>query len=103
MFWKHTWRYKWRVLFIVLMIIISNASDIAIPWFLRALIDTLSNATDALSAGAEAFRAVGIIAALYLIGWITWRVTGFMTADFQPRVMQDLEEQSFNYLLGHSF
>ena len=103
LFWHHTWRYRGRALFIILGIVIANAAEIATPWFMRTLIDTLADATHIPTATTHALTAIAIIATLQFIAWAAWRSVGFLTADFQPRVMQDLEERGFEYLLGHSF
>ncbi|TAL20002.1 ABC transporter ATP-binding protein, partial [Patescibacteria group bacterium] len=103
LFWVHILRYKWRALVVVLAIVVATAADLVVPWFLKAFIDTL--ATSAPS-GLALRTLIGILLSLlglHGIGWVAWRVCGFVNSDFQPRVMADLQRTGFDHLLGHSY
>lgn len=102
-FWEHARRYKGRLFIICATIFIGVLVDVFFPWYLKDFIDALTSG----SPSAEMFPTVRNILLVMLllrgIAWLAWRVEGFLSTDFQPRVMTALERTSFSYLLGHSF
>lgn len=88
---------------IVIATLIAVGVDVVAPWYLKELIDGFSDP------GPKETVVLGLMAALFglaicrVVGWIGWRAIGFVTCDFQPRVMADLQQTSLNYLLGHSY
>jgi ATP-binding cassette subfamily B protein len=102
-FWHHARRYKGRVVAITLATLLAVGVDMVAPWFLKALIDGFSAPGPTEQVMRGLFFALFGLAMLRVIGWVSWRVIGFITCDFQPRVMADLQQTSLHYLLGHSY
>ncbi len=101
-FWQHTLRYKWRVLLIVLGVMVANGAEAVAPWFLKDFFDVLSGSVSNAGAGRPEnilFSLLGI----WVVSWFAWRSAGFIISDFQPRVMRDLQQTGFSYLLKHSY
>ncbi|MDO8598945.1 MAG: ABC transporter ATP-binding protein [bacterium] len=102
-FIQHARRYAGRTLIVLGAAVIATVFDAIVPWYSRQLIDTLVSHAPSAVASTEAFRVLVIILLLRVGYQLAWRTNGFVTVDFQPRVMADLERTSFAYLLGHSY
>lgn len=103
-FWKQIRPYKLIVLLIGFCIIAADISqNVFLPWLNKQLINTLFVA-DKTSLG---MRALFILAASMIgtkvFSWSMYRGMGFLTTRFQTRVMRDLQENAFGYLIRHSY
>jgi ATP-binding cassette subfamily B protein len=102
-FWQHTWKYPWRVTVILVMTVIGVSMDALYPWAFKGVIDLVSGASAKTVNQEQLTQALLIILAIYVIGWVCWRIVGFVTVYWQPRVISDLQQTSFNRLLDHSY
>lgn len=100
---RHVWKYKIRAAFIALFIVIAVGSESVVPWYLKKFVDGLSNQTPGPAGFEYLLGIIIIIFAIRLVALIAWRVQGFITTDFQPRVMADLQTSSFSYVIDHSY
>jgi ATP-binding cassette, subfamily B, bacterial len=96
---QHVWRYKGHVLLVLVAISLATVADVVQPWFMKRFIDQLSSPPSAVDPILVTLYA---LLGLQLLNWIGWRVSGFVTVDFEPRVMRDLEQTGFENILGHS-
>lgn len=96
----HMRAYPWRLALAIGAIIAAESLGASSQWFYKQLIDALS-ATDRNV--DLAYHTVAIIVGLHVLGWTGWRIAGYTTGWLVPRVMTDLENTSFRYLLGHSY
>ncbi len=102
-FWRHARKYKSSVFLILGCILLATALDAAQPWFYKMIFDTLGSVTPAVATIAIFLPALSMMIATRALGWLLWRVIALSTDRFQPNVMVDLEQSSFEYLLGHSY
>jgi ATP-binding cassette subfamily B protein len=103
-FWQQVRSYKAIVFFIAICIVAADLSqNVLLPWLNKQLLNTLflNDRTD------TGIHALFVIAALMigtkLFSWSMYRGMGFMTTSFQTRVMHDLQENAFAYLMRHSY
>jgi ATP-binding cassette, subfamily B, bacterial len=101
-FFEHTRRYSWRTIIILSATLLAVGTEIAAPWYMRLLADAMAAGPSESTINA-AQSALVIIALLLFVGWVAWRAVGFLTAQLQPRIKQDLEEYGFAYLIHHSY
>jgi ATP-binding cassette subfamily B protein len=102
-FWQHTRKYKGKAFLVFVLIVLATAVDLVTPWVLKNLIDTVSASSPSPAVWVILARLLLIMLGLYVFGFFCWRVQGFLAADFQSRVMTDLEKTSVRHLLGHSY
>ncbi len=102
LYYQHSMRHR-RVLFLVLggitgAVVVTTA----IPYFYKIFFDLLTKdgVRDAL--GRELVGVIALILALHGVEWVFWRIATFAVNRYQPRVMADLYNSSFEYLHGHS-
>jgi ATP-binding cassette subfamily B protein len=103
-FWRHSARYK-LALFLSLFFTASvSVGGIIIPLYYKRLFDVLASAAVPTNAVAEIlFSILFSILILQFISWLARRIGQFANVYLQPRVMRDLTQTAFTYLLGHSY
>ncbi len=102
-FWNHASRYR----LIMAVLFITGAAipsiHVIIPWYFKLFFDTLAKSLPVDQATQELMSIFLIIMALLGIAWMLRRIRGFTLVYFQTRVMTDLMQTSFNYLIRHSY
>ena len=73
------------------------------PWYMRQFFNTLALAQPSAEAAAALFATLSIIAALWVADRIFRRLEDHGNIYMQSRIMTELYEDSFSYLLGHSY
>ncbi len=102
LYFKHSMAHR-RSLFLVLAGIIGGVTvSTVIPYFYKLLFDALAKDGGRTALGHELVRIILVVFALHGVEWIFWRVATFATNRYQPGVMADLSNTSFEYLHGHS-
>lgn len=96
----HMRQYPWRTVTALVAIFFAESINVGSQWFYKRFIDALSATTRDPSG---IYHTVGIIVSLHLLAWACWRVAGYTTGWLVPRVMTDLENTSFRYLIKHSY
>lgn len=102
-FWQHARRYRWTLAVMVFALVAVTALEAITPFFYKRLFDTLAAAERTSASAAELTRIVIQIFALWGLVWLGYRITGFLSASFHPRVMTDLANTCFAYLHRHSY
>src|SRR3989344_676927 len=102
-FWRHAWKYPWHVIFIVIGGVMAVTADAVYPWVFKLLIDQVTQHSPETISWPPIKSILLAILVIYLITWAGWRLVGFLMAFWETRVMANLQETSFNYLLGHSY
>lgn len=102
-FWQSVKPRRWQAAFIVVSVVINSLIAVYVPVFYKQFFDTLTHATDKTQTVAILIRIILIVLALNGAEWIIWRTMDFTNIHFQSRVMADLKERSFRYLLDHSY
>lgn len=105
LFWDHLKPYVGYEVAILVCVAIGELSlQVGAPWFYKQFFDALASVqgTPGVQIMSGLFRVLLIIAALRFVGWITYRISGFLTCYLQPRVMVDISYTSFSTLIHHS-
>ena len=102
-FLKQAGRYRGQAVLVILAYAAYNVCDTLIPWFYKRFFDVL-----ALS-GSRQFLATQLVATLIVIvgfymGRIATQTLGnFLMNRFEPMVMNDIAEDAYKRLMGHSY
>src|SRR6185503_13250412 len=100
-FWQHSRRYKGSMAVLVIGILITTANDIIRPFFYKDIFNVLVGSNpDKIHI---AIRLVWYILALGIFHQIVWRTMGFVNSFYQSRVMSDLLNSCYEYILDHSY
>lgn len=99
-FWQHSKKYKLLIsAFMVLIPLNTLFESIVIPLYTARALDKLAAGGAVLS---DFYGIFAVILAANIFTMIGWRVTVASIWTFESRVMRDLYEKSFNYLMGQS-
>jgi len=99
---RHSLRHRRLFWLVIVGIIGAVVVTTVIPYFYKLFFDTLDGTRSAETAGRELIRIITLILALHGLEWLFWRISTFAVNRFQPKVMADLSNTSFEYLHGHS-
>ena len=90
--------------YIILVGVISGGiTAIWIPLLYKDFFDILGMEGDRALLAPKLIETILTILIVNIFGWVGWRIASFANAHFQPMVMADLKQHSYEYLLGHSY
>ncbi len=103
LFWRHARPYKSLLFFMFVATTLAVVASIVSPLYYKDFFDLLSGSEVNNQLVEELLKIIFIVLALNGLEWLCWRVAEFGSNYFEPRVMADLTNSSFEYLHGHSF
>lgn len=104
LYWQQIRKYKLLLFCLVSAMIVAYVSEVIIPIYLKSFFDGLAdNTLHGAVLQQTLLHAWMVVIFLGLLRWFFYRAAGLMNCVFQPRVMIDLEQSAFEYLLGHSY
>lgn len=103
-FWAGMKETKIWFFVLIFSIVLNNVIFSFIPLFYKDFFDIISstNPGDAV-VGQSLVLIIIKIASLHAIIWIFWRVASFSINIFQPKTIAKLKQNSFDYLIEHSY
>ncbi len=102
-FWQHVTRYRLLFWIIVLSIALASVIPIIVPFYYKKFIDAVVASSSASNIVEQLQSIIWFILLLNGIEWLCYRIASYINNYFQPRVIADLYNTSFNYLHHHSF
>lgn len=102
-YWSHTKKYPRLVVLTILGLFLVQGSALVSPLFLREFFDLLTTQAPHAAAVQQLVTTLVFLGATYLVNWSAYRVDGWSTMILQARVMRDLLDDAFGYLLRHSY
>jgi ATP-binding cassette subfamily B protein len=103
-FVKHGYKYRWFVLFIVLGTLLgSTIINVVLPYIAKLLFDTLASSTQGAAALGKLEHTLLLFTLASLALWVCQRGAYYLLIYVQPRMMADLEQAGFSYLIHHSY
>lgn len=102
-FWKGVKPERFSFYVVIFAIIIIGVADALVPLLYKKFFDVLSLANDHSNQVAYLVKIIIIIAFLNGIIWVLWRLVSYYNAIFESRTIARLKQNSFDYLLKHSY
>lgn len=102
-YWEQVRRYKLLVFFMFLALGMATAFELATPLFYRRFFNLLSGDAPSVNIAHDLIITLFYILAANGAAWLVFRSTTFMNDYFMPRVIADLTQHAFDYLLRHSY
>ncbi len=99
---KAALRYPWLLSASIIAAITIEGANVVAPLYLRQFINTLSAATPSPEIVQVLFIILITFTAANLVGWLGQRVRMLVVTRIEAKVMVDLYQSAFNYLLGHA-
>ncbi len=102
-FWRGIKPKKWWGILLFICVAFANISAIAVPIFYKQFFDLISVVLDKDVASYKLIIIVFEILSLNIVSWVLYRVATFANNNFQTSVMAKLRQQSYDYLMEHSY
>lgn len=102
-FWQGMKSQKWRFFIMIISAILANIAAIIVPIFYKQFFDIIASGTDKTVILDNLLKIIIYIAILNGITWGFYRVASFTNNIYQPTVMAKLKQQSYDYLMQHSY
>ena len=102
-FWRGIKPKKWLLFVFILSIILVNIVTIIIPLFYKQFFDIVSAGADPAIIGQQLLKIVFYVLGLNLVAWVLYRIATLANNVYEPAVMANLKQQSYDHLMGHSY
>ena len=101
-YWQSLREHKLLLFFMSVALIGASIADLGAPIYYKYFFDTLALGP-AEGVIDRLVRFLFIILSIHLLAWLGWRYASFMNNFLEAKIMSDLKERAFNYLLDHSY
>ena len=102
-YWPYVKRHPVLLAASILSTVAMQGVALLAPWYLRQFFNTLALSSPSDTAVAALLSTLAIIAMLWVADRLLRRAEDNAQIYFQARVMAELYEDTFDYLLGHSY
>ena len=99
---KAAFAYPWLLSMAIVAGLVIEAAGVTAPLYMRQFIDTISGSTPSSAITQTLFSILVLFALINLIGRIGQRVRSVGVIRLEAKVITDLYQRAFDYLLGHS-
>ncbi|MBI2462655.1 MAG: ABC transporter ATP-binding protein [Candidatus Spechtbacteria bacterium] len=104
LYWQHARKYSFWLFVTVAGVVIASVLEVIIPLYFKEFFEALVRGAQGRDLYANVLlQILFIIIALRVISWAFWRVSTFVIAHLQSRVMSDLLNTAFENLQNHSY
>lgn len=105
-YWGFIKIHKGAFFVTVFGVILANVFNLITPFWYKRLFDFISVQTDLSNQELLMRTVLGIIIIIFLLAcvrWVFYRGAAFTTLYFQARVMMEMRDACYSYILGHSY
>jgi len=101
-YYKATVRYPWLLVVSIIGATGLEVANVIGPLYMRQFINLLSGSTPSAALLAALLGTLAVLAGYNALGWLFQRIRMTAITILESRVMRDLTNLAFDYLLGHS-
>ena len=102
-FWRGIKPKKWVFLLLFVSIILANIFSVLTPIYYKQFFDVISASGDKAQTAQSLFSIIVFIGILNGFFWLFYRIATWANNSFQPAVIANLKQQSYDYLMQHSY
>lgn len=102
-FWSGIKPKKWGFFLLFFSMILASIMGIIIPLFYKQFFDIISSGENPAVIAQNLFNIIIYVAILNGFAWLFYRIATWTNNDFQPAVIANLKQQSYDYLMQHSY
>lgn len=96
-------KHKTSGFFILVSVIAASILNVVIPLYYKNFFDVLTSGSPAGLIAKSLIAILTVIFGLELLSWVFWRLATICANYFEAKIMTDLSNSSFAYLLNHSY
>jgi len=101
-FWQGIKPKKWLLFLLIVSITIGNIVVIVIPLFYKHFFDIISAPGAGTDVAPKLFTIIFYVLILNTLFWVFYRIATLANNSYEPSVMANLKQQSYDHLMGHS-
>jgi len=102
-FWDGIGPQKWMLFTMIGAMVLGNIVAIITPLFYKQFFDIIAGEGDKLIIAWKLFALIFYVAGFNGLFWILYRVATWANNAYEPKVMANLKQQSYDHLMGHSY
>ena len=102
-FFRSIRRYKFSFFITLVCICAVATTDIFVPLFYRKFFDIVAGSARTNETSALLITVIIEIGLFHVANWLGYRIATVANAYFQTKVIADLKQRAFEYLIGHSY
>jgi len=102
-FWNGIRPKKWGLFALIAVMILASAVAVITPLLYKQFFDVISAGESAASTAQKLVEIIIYVAIFNGVSWISYRFATWINNDFQPAVIANLKQQSYDYLMQHSY
>jgi len=102
-FWQGIKPKKWWFFSMIIFVVLANVTGIITPIFYKKFFDIIAIGGDKSFVGSRLLVVIIYILFLNLILWIFYRLATIANIKYQMDTMANLKQNSYNYLIEHSY
>lgn len=102
-YWQHTKPYSFFAGVIVVALIVLQVANLIAPLYLRQLFNTLAANNPSDTTLHALFASLLVVVSMWALDMVARRIQDFSNMYMEARVMSDLYDSAFGYLVRHSY
>ena len=102
-FWRGIKPKKWLLVLMVTVMVLGNVIAIITPLFYKHFFDIVSAGGNPSEIAPKLFVLILYVLGFNGIFWFLYRVATLATNAYEPQVMANLKQQSYDHLMQHSY
>jgi ATP-binding cassette subfamily B protein len=102
-FWNGIKPEKWRLFILIASMVLGNIVAIIIPLFYKQFFDIISSGQNSFLIVSKLFAIIFYVLGLNCLFWVLYRIATLSNNFYEPKVMANLKQQSYDYLMQHSY
>jgi ATP-binding cassette subfamily B protein len=102
-YWRETKDHGWQISLIAFGTFITMVADLTAPLYLKQFFNILTLGTPTTNLVHQLLFILALIGLFYFLSWVGNRITYFTITFLESKVMAQLYERAFSYLIDHSY
>jgi ATP-binding cassette subfamily B protein len=102
-FWRGIKPQRWLFFLLILAMVFGNITSIIIPLFYKQFFDIISSGQNSTVIAGQLLKIIFYVLGFNVIFWIFYRIATLANNAYEPRVMANLKQQAYDYLMAHSY
>ena len=101
--WNGIKPQKWWLFVLVISIVLANIATIITPIYYKQFFDVISSGASKSVIVPQLFTLIFWVLFFNVLFWIFNRIASLANNQYEPKVMANLKQQSYDHLMGHSY
>ena len=101
--WRGIKPKKWMLFVVIASMVLANVVATIIPIFYKQFFDIVASPLDKATLAGQLLQIIIYVAGFNGLLWLFYRIATWANNDFQPAVIANLKQNSYDYMMQHSY